>query len=206
MSINNRERINNIYNNSKEPWHDLWKFAAEANGPKEKEERFQALFTWARERGKKARRKKMFKKAGAFVHAKVKYRKKARYFEKKNDKNAEQEAQKPENGLIYWSGKPVAAWIGPWLVKSVAHGWDGYVMSGYRTPAYSISLCFGICGAPSCPGRCAGASSGHSQKVYPGGCIDVTDYFNFADIQREIGSPLRNDLPADRPHFSTTGH
>jgi hypothetical protein len=80
------------------------------------------------------------------------------------------------------------------------------VTSGYRTPEYSTSLCIAMCGAPSCPGRCAGASSNHSGKVYPAGAVDVTDYTRFGQIQPQIGSPLRNDLPIDPVHYSVSGH
>lgn len=114
----------------------------------------------------------------------------------------------------------VAAWmvgakVGPdgrrvnWLKKSQKHGWSGELYSGARTPAYSRSLCEAMCGAPSCPGKCAGESSEHSQAGPPDpgwGAIDAQDYERFGSIQREIGSPLRNDLPSDRPHYSTTGH
>lgn len=122
------------------------------------------------------------------------------------------------NGTAAWRGFRVAAWmvgvtIGPdgtktnWLQRSVDKGWSGGLYSGWRDPIYSESLCQNMCGAPSCPGMCAGRASNHSQTGSPNwGAIDVQDYDNFGRIQREIGSPLRNDLPADRPHYSTTGH
>lgn len=108
--------------------------------------------------------------------------------------------------LADWEGTTIAAWMFPWLEKSRAAGWTGTVVSGYRTPAYSTSLCMNMCGAPSCPGRCAGASSNHSGKVYPAGAVDVSDYARFESIQWQIGSPLRNDLPLDPVHFSVSGH
>lgn len=109
-------------------------------------------------------------------------------------------------GVETFDGKEVAAWIVPWLQKSRDAGWGGVVSSGYRTPEYSESLCFDMCGAPSCPGTCAGRSSNHSGKKYPAGAVDVTDFETFGRIQPEIGSPLKNDLPADRVHFSVSGH
>lgn len=125
-----------------------------------------------------------------------------------------------QDGWSQWRGFKVAAWMvgeatGPdgsrtnWLQLSVERGWSGGLYSGGRTPEYSESLCLNICGAPSCPGICAGRSSEHSGKdgSPPGwGALDVQDYERFGRIQREIGSPLRNDLPADKPHYSTTGH
>jgi hypothetical protein len=111
-----------------------------------------------------------------------------------------------QDGLATFDGKVAAAWIVTWLEKSRKAGWTGTVTSGYRTPEYSTSLCIAMCGAPSCPGRCAGASSNHSGKVYPAGAVDVTDYTRFGQIQPQIGSPLRNDLPIDPVHYSVSGH
>lgn len=111
-----------------------------------------------------------------------------------------------QDGLATFDGRTVAAWIVPWLEKSRKAGWTGTVVSGYRTPEYSTSLCIAMCGAPSCPGRCAGASSNHSGKVYPAGAIDVTDYTRFGSIQWQIGSPLKNSIGASDPvHFSVSG-
>lgn len=112
----------------------------------------------------------------------------------------------------------VAAWMvgaakGPdgrkvnWLLRSRNKGWDGELSSGWRSPEYSESLCRAMCGAPSCPGRCAGRSSNHSQTGPPNwGAIDVKSYSTFGRIQREIGSPLKNELDYRDPvHFSYTG-
>jgi hypothetical protein len=112
------------------------------------------------------------------------------------------------SGFATFDGKTVAAWMVPWLVKSRAAGWDGYVVSGVRTPAYSQSLCYSMCGAPTCPGRCAGIYSNHNMlptQGYPYGAVDVTDYYDFEAIQFRIGSPLRNALPIDPVHFSVSG-
>lgn len=119
-----------------------------------------------------------------------------------------------------WGEFTVAAWMvgkakGPdgtrtnWLKKSVERGWGGELYSGGRTPEYSESLCFNICGAPSCSGTCAGRSSNHSgcDGSWPGwGALDVKEYELFGRIQREIGSPLKNALPNDHPHYSVTGN
>lgn len=114
----------------------------------------------------------------------------------------------PTTGWTTWNGVSIAAWMEPWLVKSKAAGWTGTVVSGVRTPEYSEQLCFNMCGAPSCPGRCAGRSSNHNCTAgcpYPTGAIDVTDYSRFGQIQYEIGSPLRNHLPIDPVHYSVSG-
>lgn len=122
------------------------------------------------------------------------------------------------DGTAPWRGHRVAAWMvgaakGPdgkkinWLQRSVNKGWDGNISSGYRSPEYSDSLCRAMCGAPSCPGRCAGRASNHSQTGPPNwGAVDVSpQYVKFGQIQRELGSPLKNDLPIDRVHYSYTG-
>jgi hypothetical protein len=109
-------------------------------------------------------------------------------------------------GVARFDGEQVAAWMVRWLKKSRDHGWRGELVSGYRSPAHSERLCLDMCGATSCPGRCAGRSSNHSGKDFPAGAVDVSDQFTFAAIQPRIGSPLRNDLPSDRVHFSASGH
>lgn len=128
-------------------------------------------------------------------------------------KDKKEDQQQPTggggNGFATFDGKTVAAWMVPWLLKSRQAGWQGVVVSGVRTPAYSIQLCYNMCGAPSCPGRCAGANSNHNMlptQGYPYGALDVSDYYNFERIQWSIGSPLRNDLPIDPVHFSVSGH
>lgn len=114
---------------------------------------------------------------------------------------------KHAKGVATYNGKQVAAWMVPWLKKAEQAGWDGCLSSGYRTPEYSESLCQDMCGAPSCPGTCAGRSSNHSGKVYPAGAIDVCNPESFQAAANKVkGFPLKNDLPADRVHFSFTGH
>ncbi len=54
-------------------------------------------------------------------------------------------------GVATFDGKPVAAWMKPYLDWARAHGWQGTLNSGYRTPEYSEHLCREMCGAPSCP-------------------------------------------------------
>jgi hypothetical protein len=83
--------------------------------------------------------------------------------------------------------------------------WSGYIVSGFRTPAYSESLCYGMCGAPSCPGRCAGRNTNHARKGGRNGAVDLTDYYTFAAECRRLGSWLTNILPNDRVHFSDSG-
>jgi hypothetical protein len=114
----------------------------------------------------------------------------------------------PQTGIVTFDGKPLAAWIARDLRKIREMGWDGYVLSGYRTPEYSESLCFSMCGAPSCAGRCAGRSSEHSQFVEPRGAVDVDPGHAAQAIAmlRNIGSPLHNAIgPSDPNHLSSSG-
>lgn len=129
----------------------------------------------------------------------------------KNRKEARAERRgsiydKDGTAIVIFDGVPVVESAAYWLKLSREAGWPGRLVSGYRDPEYSESLCQNMCGAPSCPGRCAGRASGHSQRTYPGPCVDVSEYGQFEQIQWQIGSPLKNDLPIDPVHFSPTGH
>lgn len=96
-----------------------------------------------------------------------------------------------------------------WLLLAMQHGWSGNLTSGVRTAAHSVELCLEICGARSCPGRCAGETSNHNCDrgcPSPEGAIDAEDYFKLKAIFEEIGAPLQNQLPDDPVHFSYTGH
>ena len=124
------------------------------------------------------------------------------------DKKQENKPPANASGFALFDGKNVPAWMVPWLQKSRQSGWTGVVVSGVRTPEYSEQLCYNMCGAPSCPGRCAGRASNHNMSAnqgYPYGAIDVSDYTRFESIQWQIGSPLKNDLPIDPVHFSVSG-
>lgn len=113
------------------------------------------------------------------------------------------------DGTVTIDGKEVALWIAKWVLEARNKGlWHGYVVSGYRSPAYSTSLCEAMCGAPTCPGRCAGATSNHSGLEYPSGAVDVdvAHRDEFASAMQRLGSPLHNALgPADPNHFSASG-
>lgn len=114
-------------------------------------------------------------------------------------------------GVTTWEHKPVAAAAVPYLSFARLDGWEGHLYSGYRTPAYSEHLCYIICGAPSCPGRCAGRATNHAYAEADRFAIDVSDYVKFNTSMQKMplhpGQPrLWNDLPSDRPHFSPSGH
>lgn len=113
------------------------------------------------------------------------------------------------DGLAVYDGVTVAAWFIPYLAFARAHGWRGRLTSGYRTPEYSEHLCYEMCGAASCAGRCAGRASHHSQKRKPEGSIDVTDSAKFGDLMAicPLEPRIFNALaPRDVVHFSATGN
>lgn len=122
----------------------------------------------------------------------------------------------PVPTLETFDAHQVPGWIVEQVLKPARSSgtWKGTVISGYRSPAYSESLCRSICGAPSCPGRCAGRSSNHAappsgKGVAYEGAIDVTDAPGLQRWCRAHGNPLHGNgemLPLDTPHFSRSGH
>ncbi len=110
--------------------------------------------------------------------------------------------------MATFDGRPVAAWMKPYLVWARNQGWRGTLNSGWRSPAYSEQLCRNICGAPSCPGRCAGRASNHAGSVKPAGSLDVSDYARFGELMRRcpLEPRIHNALGARDPvHFSHSG-
>ena len=109
------------------------------------------------------------------------------------------------DGLIQIDGKQVAAGVGKEVLRVRKAGrWKGRVVSGFRTPAFSTSLCMNMCGAPQCPGRCAGRASRHATKGGRNGAVDLSDFVTFAAECRRLSSWLENHLPNDLVHFSTS--
>jgi Putative peptidoglycan binding domain len=114
----------------------------------------------------------------------------------------------PRTGVATFDGRPVAAWLKPYLEWARQNGWKGTLNSGFRDPAYSEKLCISMCGAPSCPGRCAGRASNHVGSSNPAGAIDVSDYVTFGQLMRRCPYSPRifNALGAQDPvHFSASG-
>lgn len=111
-------------------------------------------------------------------------------------------------GVGTFDGRPCANWLIPYLEWARQHGWRGGLNSGWRDPVHSERLCRAMCGAPSCPGRCAGRASNHVGHVKPSGAVDVSDYTNFATLMKRCPhSPsIFNALGAQDPvHFSASG-
>jgi hypothetical protein len=149
------------------------------------------------------RRKELAKQVRAARGEKDALAKKLKYLIEQRD------AAPPQgDSIVQFDGKPCAAWIARDLQKIRDLGWDGFLLSGYRTPAYSTGLCIAICGAPTCPNRCAGATSNHSKYVEPEGAADL-DPGHLAQalsLLRQIGSPLHNAIgPTDPNHVSASG-
>jgi hypothetical protein len=117
-------------------------------------------------------------------------------------------------GTVTFDGKAVAKWIAAHLQAARSSGvWNGYLISGFRTPEYSESLCYAMCGAPTCPGMCGGRNSNHAcpptatcQEFE--GAVDLSDSAGFQRYCRAHGNPLHGNgemLPGDTPHFSASG-
>jgi hypothetical protein len=112
-------------------------------------------------------------------------------------------------GVGTFDGRAVANVAIPHLKWARAHGWRGTLVSGWRDPNYSKSLCIRICGRPSCPGRCAGLASNHVGATPTRFAVDVSDYARFGFLMRSCPhSPrIHNALGAQDPvHFSPSGN
>lgn len=123
-----------------------------------------------------------------------------------NKKNYQAAAR--QSGVTTFDGRPVAKWLKPYLEWAREQGWRGTLNSGWRDPRYSESLCYQICGRPSCPGRCAGRASNHSGSTPGRGAVDVSDYHTFGNLMRRcpIEPRIHNVLGAADPvHFSASG-
>lgn len=105
-------------------------------------------------------------------------------------------------GVTTFDGVPVRRAVVPHLQWAREHGWDGRVVSGWRSPLYSVSLCRRMCGRNSCPGRCAGLGSNHVRIA-----IDVSDYVEFKQLMARCPHRPRlyNYLRYDLVHFSPNG-
>lgn len=111
-------------------------------------------------------------------------------------------------GVSHFDGRPVAKCAVPLLTWARKNGWHGRLVSGWRDPKYSQSLCYNMCGRPSCPGRCAGLSSNHVGSSPARFAMDVSDYANFGRIIAHcpLQPKVHNSLGARDPvHFSPSG-
>lgn len=128
---------------------------------------------------------------------------------KERRKDQEKRANEPPGpGVSRFEGQKVANWMKPYLEFARKNGWAGTVTSGFRSPAESEQECIRQCGAPSCPGKCAGRTSNHSGNKSPKGALDVSDIRTFARLMESC--PLQPRIfnalgAADPEHFSPTG-
>lgn len=115
-------------------------------------------------------------------------------------------------GVTRYNGVPVCKCAVPILTWCHEHGWPGHLVSGYRTPAYSDSLCYRMCGHPACPGLCAGRNSNHSGNTCHRFAVDVSDYWTFRSVVARYNAThagpahIFNRLPRDPVHFSPSGN
>jgi len=111
-------------------------------------------------------------------------------------------------GIGMYDGRPVANAAIPYMQWARQHGWHGRLVSGWRSRAYSQHLCYAMCGAPQCPGRCAGVATNHVYSQPDRFAIDVSDYGTFGALMGRcpIRPVLHNFLGARDPvHFSPSG-
>jgi hypothetical protein len=206
-----RDQIRRRWEGWKHPLDAIWKWAKRPKRARQKSNRFKAAQAWAADKVELARKHKLGGVREWIKRRKI-YRRKKAFYDHRADKHAADQIAYPESGVVVpdrpWnpSRKPVAAWMVPKIDAAWNKGWRGIVNSGYRSPEYSTQLCYQICGAPSCPGTCAGASSNHTKAGYPNGAVDVSNPSSFAAASRAAGTGLWNALgSADPWHFSMSG-
>lgn len=136
-----------------------------------------------------------------------------RRIEQRRHARANARAARKTQGVGTYDGVPVAnvaIAILNWCRHPTDGGeaWDGRLVSGWRSAAYSISLCLRMCGRVFCPGRCAGASTNHTGTTPDRFAIDVSSYVKFRRVVARcpIKPHIFNDLPIDPVHFSPSGH
>jgi hypothetical protein len=178
--------------------------------------RTNALKEWSWRKYARLRRRGRLKRADNWLERHKAAKRK--YAKLLAEKKAAQSGYDPATHTSVQDGRRVAAWMrgdeaGPnglkidWFQKFENHGWDGRLYSGWRSPEYSESLCYDICGAASCSGLCAGRASNHSQTRAPmWGAVDVINWSEFQSANNAVGGPFRNNLPNDRPHRSVSGY
>lgn len=131
-----------------------------------------------------------------------------RRVEQRHQARKHREEARKTHGVGHFDGIAVANWLIPYLQWARNNGWRGRLVSGWRDPIYSEQLCYRMCGAPSCPGKCAGRSSNHSGSDKPRGAIDVSYYYEFGQCMKRcpIEPHIYNALGVRDPvHFSASG-
>jgi hypothetical protein len=164
-------------------WGSVWKYV-HGHG----------IHRWIRARNFALRLAKRTKDPAGAKRAAAAYEKHIKWIRAHDDPKPQ-----PSGGnFVTMDGKQVAGWIGRIALQARAAGaWHGYLISGFRSPEYSTSLCMGICGHPTCSGTCAGALSNHSCppthtcKEWEG-AGDFTDAAILCAYARAHGVPLHD--------------
>lgn len=131
-----------------------------------------------------------------------------RRVEQRKDAKANRASAGRTTGVGTFDGIPCANVAIRYLKWAREHGWQGHLTSGWRDPVYSRSLCRNMCGADSCPGKCAGLTSNHVGSTPERFAMDVTDYVRFGELMAKcpLEPKLHNYLGAADPvHWSPNG-
>lgn len=165
--------------------------------------RFRAYRDWAKKRAK-----------NATGDERAKFRKSQQIAEKKLRWLLRHRQDASGELIVTFDGLDCPSWIADILNAARKDGVSFHVISGVRSPEYSEQLCENMCGAPTCPGRCAGRGSNHAMPptgtgVAPEGAVDV--YPGAPALEawcRAHNAPLYGNgfaLAQDLNHFSATG-
>lgn len=166
---------------------------------------------WLRAKHWAQRRRQQLKDPQGYKKAILAYEKKIKAIRRRTDKHHDDTSGK----IVTFDGLPCPKWIAKILQEARASGiWKGSLISGYRTPEHSEQICIDMCGAPTCPGKCAGRNTNHACPPtntcgYPEGAGDVTDPEGLEAFCRSHHKPLKGDgvvLPFDVNHFSHAGN
>lgn len=112
------------------------------------------------------------------------------------------------HGTTLVDGKPVANWIVPWVNLARKNGWNGVVVSGWRSTALQSSLYNNAQAGRSALPAAAPGTSNHEYTTFPRGAIDVSDPDGFQRALNKVMGPVplrRDPTIGDPPHFSFTG-
>lgn len=109
------------------------------------------------------------------------------------------DAARKLGGLASFEGKPVAAWIVPFLNYAKSHGWKGSLTQGFRTYSEEVSIYNSGIRPAAHPG-----TSNHGKRNFPGGAVDVEGAEELNRILQTIpgGSLLKWAGAKDPVHFS----
>jgi len=210
-----RDKIRHKWSQVKDwdhPFAALWHWASAPDSLRARRNRFRAYKSFAVDRFHAAKKNgwnaSQWWKAIQATDKKIKWL----------NQHIDPKPQPDGDHFMTFDGRVVPEWIGQILQEARNDGVYFVVISGYRTPEYSQSLCCHMCGAcamgTTCPGRCAGIYSNHAcppshTGVEFEGAVDVSPGYGALESWcRRNNKPLYGGgyaLPSDLPHFSHTG-